>query len=345
MNKLKENNTLLFFLFDSKYRIWRHVLLILVGAIITFNQVFVAYHDCQGILGNYVYLICLSSWAFYLVAMYFNYFYLTPHFLLKGKYIPYAIILCLLVFLLATLSILEEYWIRNTWNIPHRISSYTNPLILIDNLSSSMITAICFCGISVVLLFRKWVTGNERINQLETDHLKSELNKLKGQIAPTFLSKTLKNASIWAETNPAKATHSLMQLGQLLRYQLYDCNRDKILLKSEINFLTKFMEMERSNRPHLQYRFHVEGDINNVFVSPMLFISLVQHILEDNTSMDLFFKRHNETLSFLCRSDSNRTVAEDKYSLIRKRLELEYPDNYILQSKPGIVELKINVSL
>lgn len=344
MNKIKENSFLPLFLFDSKYRIWRHLLFIIVGAIITFNQVFIVYQDSQSVLGNRIYLICFSSFVLYLIAMYFNYFYLAPKFLLNGKYIIYAIVLCIIVFLLPTVSIAGEYWIRNELDLPHRITSYASPLILIDNLSASVITAICFCGISVIMLFRKWISGNEQVARLEGEHIKSELNKLKGQITPAFLSKTLRNASLSVELEPQKTSNMLMQLGQLLRYQLYDCNRDRILLKSEIDFLTKFIELEQLNNPGIQYHIHIEGNINNTFVSPMLFISLVQCIITDSSVLDLSFERENKTLVFTCKSDNKKPLSNDMFSSIKQRLELQYSNKYTLVLKPEIVKLKIEIS-
>src|SRR5690554_2058466 len=107
---INESNFMQFFLFDAKYRLWRHLLFIVVASIITFNQVFVAYQDSQGILGSRIYVICLFQFILYVLAMYVNYFYLTPKFLLKGRYIAYSITLCVILFSLPTLSILVEYW-------------------------------------------------------------------------------------------------------------------------------------------------------------------------------------------------------------------------------------------
>lgn len=344
MNQIKENSFLPLFLFGSKYRIWRHLIFILVGAIITFNQVFITYQDSQSVLANRIYLICFSSFAAYLVAMYFNYFYLTPKILLKGKYIAYTIALCFIVLLLPTLSIAGEYLVRNALGLPHRITSYTNPLILVDNLSTSVITAICFCGVSIIMLFRKWMTGNQQVARLEGEHIQSELNKLKGQIAPAFLSNTLHAASASAESEPQKASGMLMQLGQLLRYQLYDAGRDRILLKSEINFLTKFIELEQKNNPGIQYRIHTEGDIHNTFVAPMLFISLIQCIITDSSILDLSFRLEDRTLTFVCKTDAKKPLDNDVFTLVKQRLELQYSDKYAWILNPEMVELKIDIA-
>lgn len=40
------------FLFAPNYRIGRHVIFIMLWAVITFNQVFIAYRDSQSVLGS-----------------------------------------------------------------------------------------------------------------------------------------------------------------------------------------------------------------------------------------------------------------------------------------------------
>ncbi len=341
---MKDNNFLPQFLFDPDYRVWRHLIFIIIGAIITFNQVFIAYQDSQSILGNRIYLICATSFMVYLIAMYFNYFYLTPKYLLKGNYIGYAVFLIIIVFSLPTLSIVGEYFVRNSLGLSHRITSYTNPLILVDNLSTTIVTTVCFCGVSVIMLFGRWMKSNEEVSRMESEHVKSELNKLKGQIAPAFLSKTLRNASSLVESNPLQTSDMLMQLAQLLRYQLYDAGRDRILLKSEINFLNKFFELEQSNNLDMRYQIHIEGNIKNTFVSPMLFLSLVQCVIADSCSVELLFRLRDETLFFTCKSDNNKPLDKDAFSLIRQRLELQYPNKYALDLSMETIELKIDIS-
>lgn len=344
INKINESNILPLFLIEPKYRIWRHLLFILVGAIITFNQVFIAYQDCSSILGNRILPICLSSFLLYCIAIYFNYYYLVPKFLFKEKYTIYLIILAVIVFLLPALSIAEEYQIRNSLDLPHRITSYTNPLILVDSLALFMITAICFLCVTIVQLFHNWIKKNEHVSRLEYEHSKSEVNKLKGQITPGFLSKTLGNAAASVKTNPKKTTDMLVKLGQLLRYQLYDCNRDKVLLKSEVNFLTNFLTLEQLNKNNFRYNIHADNNVNNIFVSPLLFISLIQNMIETGTHLELLFYPKGKSLFFQCKSDNEYKLTDDELLLIKKRLDIQYPDKYSLSVDPGFVKLQIDIS-
>lgn len=343
MNTIDKNHIVYSLLIDPKYRMWRYLLLCLVGSIETFNMVFIAYQDCGHLLGSRIYWICISSLMMYAIALLFNHYYLLPRFLLKGRYAAYSISLALIVFSLPTLSIVEEYWIRSAFDLPHRITSYTSPLILIDNLASCLMIAICFLGISVVELLHQWMNRRELIDRMEQEHLQSEVNKLKGQITPGFLSKTLNHAAAIVKSNPGKATKMLIQLGKLLRYQLYDCNRNKVLLPSEINFLADFLFIEQMNKEGFTYEIETKGILSHVFVSPLLFISFVQDMVEGSDSLHLLFSFDNRTLYFQCLSGSNKELSNKAISRIRKRLDLQYGNAYTLDLEAGMVKLNIDI--
>lgn len=342
---MPENTLLPRFLFDPAYRLGRHLLLIAAGALITFNQAFVAYLDCLAQLGGRIYLIGLACSLVYLAALYVNYFYLTPRFLLQGRYLAYGLLLGTLAFSLPALSLGLEYAVREAAALPHRVTSYANPLILVDNLSASVITAICLGGISAGTWFRHGLAVRAQVVRLEEEHLQTELNELKGQITPSFLSRTLRHAAALAETNPAQTTRMLMELSHLLRYQLYDCRRDKILLQAEIGFLARFLDLEQLNNPRFRYRLHTGPGLDRLFVSPLLFISFVQYALPCDTPLTLAFSLAGDgCLCFRCRSDRATAWADEAESRLTKRLQLQYPGRHVLVRSSGEVEVKLQLT-
>lgn len=330
------------FLFGASYRTWRHLLFIGVVAVITFNQVFIVYQDSQSVLGNRIYLICFAQFVLYLAAMYLNYFYLAPRLLLKMRYGRYALSLLAIVLLLPALVIILEFWVREGLDLPHRISDYASPLILVDNLANSTLTGICFCGVSVIMLFRKWMTENENLSWVEERHLKAELDKLKGQLmAPAFLSRSLRNAAALVRPDPQAATTVLMKLGRLLRYQLYDGSRDKVLIQSELNFLEEFLRLEGLNGRRIRYVMQTRGDMRNVYVSPLLLIALLQLVVSEQVALDMLLTVKEANLTFVVQSPGELEVDEATLSLLRKRLELQYPDTHEIAIYPDSITLKI----
>jgi Putative regulator of cell autolysis len=207
-----------------------------------------------------------------------------------------------------------------------------------------MMFFICFLCVTLVQLFKYWKAGDEQANLLEYENLITEVHKIKGQITPAFLSKTLNNASLLVKTNPKKTTDMLLKTGHLLRYQLYDSNRNKVLLKSEINFLSNFLDLEKLNRDDFQYTIKTEGDLNNVFVIPMLFISIVQNIADKAALLHLSFAIDADILRFQCYSENGNNFSQEELSIIGKQFELLYPGSHALTLNAHAVELVINVS-
>lgn len=321
------------FLRARRYRFGRYVFFGLAGGVITSSMVFVAYMDCSSRLGNRIYLLCLSLWIGYAVAMLLHYHCLIPNFLLKGKYGIYSILLFAAAYVLPSLSILQEYYVRSAWKLPHRITSYASPWILVDNLSSCMLLLICFLGVAVLRLFREWKNQEEQLSQMEQAHLLSEVNKLKGQIAPSFLSETLKNAVRFIPTNPSKANEVLMQLGRLLRYQLYDCKRDEVLLTSEINHLNTFLYLKQLNKEGFSYEIRTSGDLNTIRIPPLLFISFTQPFAEQSTFLRIDFSQEERFLFFNQEADGEERWVGKTLELLKQRLDLQYPGKYEFDSK------------
>lgn len=331
---------------DSKYRIWRHLLFILTLAIITFNQVFISYQDCMPQLGNRLYIICLVSFSTYLVSTYLNYFLLIPRLLLKENYMTYILYLLLIVFILLYSGIILEYTVRTYLGLPHRIQSYTNPLIFLDSLSNSMITVICFWSMSALTLFRQWKHTNDHIITLEYQFLESEVNKLKGQVSPIFLSKALKKASSLTNQDAKKVAEILMQIGKILRYQLYDCDQEKVFLNSEITFIKNFLILnDLISDQHFEYQIEVSGNTSNILIPPLLLIVLPQHILNNNTvtALNISIETVNNKLEFNCYYSEDFTISnEDKIEVVNKLNKL-YPDLYNLTTQSGKVELQLDL--
>lgn len=332
---------------DSKYRVWRHLLFIFTLVIITFNQIFIAYQDSITHLGNTVFLICLLSFITYLITTYLNYFFLIPKFLLKEKYTIYIALLLFFVIALMGCTHILEYSIRTIFGLSHRIKSYSNPIILVDSLSSSVITIICLWSMSVITLFRKWNKKNEDLMILEHSFLESEVNKLKGQISPIFMSKALRKAAAAARSDSKKASEILMLLGHLLRYQLYDCDRKKVFLRSEATFIKNLLQLKRliDDIP-FEYTLDVKGNINNLLISPLLLIVLIQRMLidDDVKRLAISMQTVEKKLVFIANFTETSTLAAENSMEITEKLNMLYPDSYEWTTESGKMKLKLDLS-
>lgn len=258
-----------------------------MGAIITLNLTFISYQDSLQSLGTKIYILGAFSYIIYFIAIYSNYFFLTPQLLLKGRVKLYFLSLFIAVFALPTLSIAIEYFSRNYLNLPHRITSYANPLILIDSLSTTIITLICFCAVSGVMLLNKWKENQIKESQLTIENYKLNLNKFKSAIMPDFLSETLVKAANLAQVNPDQAYEILLNLSRLLRYHLYENNSNLVNINKEIENLDLFLKLESVNKENFNYKINRCLSAENTKVAPMYFISLVKDYVFSNTYIEI----------------------------------------------------------
>jgi len=323
-----------------------------VIGIIGFNQVIISNQQNGNILGDKVYIMGIINVIAYLLVIYFNLFILVPKYLLKKKYISYLIALSLSMVLLLAIRMTQEFLIYTILDIPHARVSYFNFVTLLDNLSYFVINIVCIAGGSMTILLKQWIIENQRVSQMENMRIQSEVEQLKDQVNPLFLFNILNRTGILASKEPEKASQMVMKLSQLLRYQLYESSREKVLLSSEINFLTNYLVLESLYSDKLQYTITTEGDINRVFVPPLLFISFAQYAVDHS-----FFKEESFAIRFNFDAIDNHLyfschclVAEDvDFSRITQRLHLLYGNGYKLsiikgeKNRESIIKLELNL--
>lgn len=191
----------------------------------------------------------------------------------------------------------------------------------------------------VTVLLKEWMINNRRVSQMEKAHVVSEVERLKEQISPELLFKTLHQSGELTLSEPETASKMLMKLSQLLRYQLYDCNRAKVLLSSEITFLTNYLTLEQTSRPQFYYEFTSEGEVNRMLVPPLLFIPFVQYIvkaideqqIQPPVSLKTHLKAEKGTIIFACACPEVNLLSSDKgLERIRQRLDILYGSRYRL---------------
>ena len=325
------------FLISSHYRIYRHILLQLVVLLITINVFW--YEPLQTVsfwrrLGG-----CLAYFLSMDAVIYTNLHVLVPRFLLKnrlGSYVLAAIItnLVVITFLSVTQGLLFEVIlpVRN----PDGFATFINAFSGI--LTMGFVTA----GSAAISLFTHWLRYNLRIDKIESTTLQSELKFLKNQINPHFLFNMLNNANVLIKRNPEEASKVLFKLEDLLRYQINDSSRERVSLASDIRFLNDYLNLEKIRRDHFQFTVEQEGDIDSIWIQPLLFIPFVENAVkhsfdsEHPSSVHLSFKVEENRLEFRCENSTPAVAVSNKVggiglANIQRRLGLLYPDRYELE--------------
>jgi two-component system LytT family sensor kinase len=278
------------------------------------------------------------------IVTYINLYLLIPRYLFAKKYANYTGFLFVLVFLTASLIT----WVINDLDLDS-----------IDWSSRFVVTLIALAALALLTsggkLLAEYLRKMMKLKEIENKQLKAELNLLKDQVNPHFLFNTLNNLyGLITQDQNQKAAGITLKLSDLMRYLLESSKTDKVSLKKEIQFLEDYLSLEKIRlSKNTAIRFEVSGIDSDVFVAPLLFIPLVENVFKHGLQTiskdsfahfslsvqgkDLFFEAKNSAGKSLENSpESGRGIAN-----LRKRLQLIYPNNHLLDIQKSNDEYKV----
>ncbi|MDB5017264.1 MAG: Histidine kinase [Mucilaginibacter sp.] len=340
------NDYLLQFITNRKFRVYRHIVLSLFLAA-TFLNTKDAFVEPVNTL--------LKVGAFFLLLLlfYLNMYLLIPKLIFKERYLAYFLWIMLLLGITMISLYFGRYYLNPYFKNPHPANAIPSffPFVFIF--------FIFIAAASTIKLFQRSIVVNQRVNELETVTIQSELEQLKNQINPHFLFNTLNNANVLTQKDPQKASQVLMKLSELLRYQLYDSARQKVLLTADIHFLEDFLNLEKIRRDNFEFMISTLGDLNGVQVSPLLFITFVENAVKHNMDAEnssyvhVFFKVEHNELNFNCINSKPLVETPRKregglgLTNVKRRLTLLYPEKHFLYINNGddvfSIDLKLTV--
>jgi two-component system, LytTR family, sensor kinase len=292
-----------------------------------------------------VYLFAL---AIDMATVYFNLYYLIPKFFITRKYWTY--ILMTLLFLLLNCIFgpaFLQYVHTHKVNFPNLYESVES-FVLTFNLT---MTAV---GLNII---KRFLISQARLKELETSSLKTELAFLKHQINPHFLFNSLNNIYVQSRTNHTDASESILQLSDLLRYQLYDCAKEKVYLEAEIDYLQNYLKIDRMRKNKASVDFDVAGSPANIKVAPFLFIPFVENALKhgitlnNETKIRIRFRISPEQVIFEIENSkpeqplSHTVKGGIGIANISRRLDLLYPGKYRLDIDNERKAYKVRLSI
>lgn len=292
----------------------------------------------------------------FLLPIYVNLHLLIPRYLLKNKLTAYlASILGMTLLTLITIGTIQ---IALRIRIEELIEQ--SSLLIALNIASSIVTfGFLMAGATALKLLQYWLIHRRSIDTLEKLTIQSELSQLKNQINPHFLFNMLNNANTQVRENPVEATHTLSKLYDLLEYLLNDSLAEQVRLVDDIHFLRDFLNLEKIRRDNFTFIVSTEGEIESVWVPPLLFIPFVENAVKHNNDnqilsyVHLHFKVEEKRLTFVCVNSkpTSRKVAPESSGIglanIKRRLELLYEKNneLVIEESETTYSIKLYLTL
>lgn len=222
--------------------------------------------------------------------------------------------------------------------------------VFIDILAQNALWFLFTLGIIMGRVLKYWSEEFEHKQQIQSSRLQMETESMKKQVSPVLLCKTLRRSGELALTNPKETSDILIQLSRLLRYQLYDCRHEKVLLDSEIQFLNKYLTILKYNDDCCSFNISVTGQTMGILIPPLLFVPFLQFENESGKQpdIDIKFLIQDNWLTFemalshpLALKPNNRATRNELS--VRHRLERLYPLKHSLTVEDKHVLLLIQI--
>ena len=188
------------------------------------------------------------------------------------------------------------------------------------------------------------------IGKLREEHMASQLDLLRSRIDPHFLFNSLNTIYTLSYLNDERTSEKIMQLSEMLRYVLYDCNTPMVPVTNEINYLKSYIDINQLRSKSSQ---NVVLDVvisnDNAFIAPMILLPFVENAFkhsqisrEKEGYIKIFINVKRNELHFLVENSipavrkQNEAFTSSGIGLenVKKRLDLQYGDKCQLKITP-----------
>jgi LytS/YehU family sensor histidine kinase len=269
--------------------------------------------------------------------------FIIPKFLTKQRYILFILFTIIIIFFSSFLRALVAAEMN---------SSFFHPKLIVDfgtlYLNSTINISLWVLLITIGKMLIDKVQTQQKLELLEKEGVKNELDYLKAQINPHALFNSLNTIYGHIDKNNPIARNILLQFSELLRYQLYDCGAEKVSLKKEVDYLQNYIAFQRLRKEDkLIVIFEVDDIKSNLKIAPLLLVVLIENafkfvsnfsekenkiVIKIDTKMNVLYSSFYNTIESqqitLSGSSSGIGIAN-----LKRRLELLYPKKYELTTK------------
>ena len=278
--------------------------------------------------------------------VYITNYILIPGLLYKKNYAAFVTLFLILVFLS---SWLKMYLEGQLMGVPRSFSlSHNLKVRVYDNMIPHLL--LVSTGAAFKLLV-DYARAQRRMGEMARENAEAELNFLKSQINPHFVFNSLNAVYFLIDKQNSIARDTLHKFSDMLRYQLYECNGDRIAIEKELAYLNDYIDLQKLRRDeNCRVSFTHFDNISGFSIAPLLLIPFVEnafkHLSNYSDKENAVTIRLEQKGQFLLFSVTNTTEPGKRQTEllqqggiglknVQRRLELLYPGKHKLTIEPA----------
>ena len=237
------------------------------------------------------------------------------------------------------------------------LSSFTNVKEKVyNNFVTQFFLVLASIGLKSVF---DYLRLQKKMADVAKEKAEAELNFLKSQINPHFLFNSLNSVYFLIDKQNAEARQALNKFSDMLRYQLYECNDDKIPIEKEISYLQDYVALQKLRREEYDdVQFNCSENVKGFLIEPLLLMPFVEnsfkHLSHFNNGTKNLVKitadRVNGEFNFTVVNTIEYTSKKEPVGGIglknaKRRLELLYNGKHELQIKESRDQFEVNLKM
>lgn len=289
-----------------------------------------------------------------ILMVYITNYLLIPSFLYKKKY---GLFVSVFLLMILVSSIIKMYIVGRLTHDP-TIFTLSGDLKgrIYDNVIPHFFLVIA--GASFKLMFDQ-IKLQKKMAELGKEKAEAELNFLKSQINPHFLFNSLNSVYFLIDKNNPDARQALHKFSDMLRYQLYEANGEKIPIEKEILYLQDYVHLQQLRKDeNYKVQFNCSQDVKGFSIEPLLLIPFVEnafkhisHKTNGNNFVKLDLTRSNGYFEFAVENSSEKGIYTTEQhggigmNNVKRRLELLYPGTHQLNINDNMDTFRVDLKL
>ncbi len=219
---------------------------------------------------------------------------------------------------------------------------------------------IAFYFIIIFITISHWLFKQIRlIIRLKNEKTKTELMHLQSQVNPHFFFNVLNNLYGLVAKDSKKAQELILKLSEMMRYSVYEGDKESVLLSEEITYLENYIALhEMRYHKAIDVQFNKELDDEDYELMPLLFIILLENAfkhgvenLRENAYVHIHLIAKNNEVAFEIENNFDDIDENHEEGIglnnLKRRLELVYPKNHklTLSKTEHSYKAKLNITL
>ena len=295
-------------------------------------------------------------------------YFILPRYAFNKKYGKALFLFIILVVIMISINaglLMTIPWYEAMW-LPKKVSLLANETTLsgrfkmacllgLQGSSTGAGLAICF------KMFKDHYVKNIRNQQLLKENVEAQLQFLRAQVHPHFLFNTLKNIYSQTQLESPKGSKMIMGLSDMLRYILYEGQKEVVPLKQELMMIKEYINLEGIRYGNkLDVRVRLPDKTDDIYIVPLLLLPFVENCFKHGTSNMLRHPWINLTVelddTFLVmklmngKAQSNDNVERRNgigINNVRQRLDLLYREKYelVIREEQEVFTVNLKVQL